>query len=184
MAAKPSSISTAMGTYQDMFKLADDGKITRHTFEKYASDLQKKLETLSRIEAFFVYAGFMQIADAYKLNKFPEDGGNTYTFKQLNDVLKQLPKNTVEFVCTVFSRALFRAIDTNASGFISRDEWSHYLKVRDTFKSEGQAMRAFDSLDINKNGQISMEEYETMCVKFWKSAGADKDVQDFYGTKA
>ena len=176
-------VNTLMNTYKKVFELPEDGKITRHNFVKLASSTRTSLEKLNRIEAFYAYAGLMNVADGYGLTKFPEDGGNTYTIAEMCEVLQTVPKKELAFNVTAFSRALFRAIDTDASGFISRDEWIVHLKARNSYESDEQALRSFDSLDTNKDGQISMQEYEQGAIKFWTSSGTNQAVEDIYGTR-
>ena len=64
-----------------------------------------------------------------------------------------------------------------------RSEWTNYLKIRKTFTTEEQAMQSFDSLDKNKDGVISEEEYVEKVVDFWFNLGEEHDAQNLYGTK-
>ena len=171
-------------TYQKLLDLPADAKISRHTFESYANTLRTSLEQLDKKEAFFAYAAFMEMcSELYQLSKFPEDGGNVYTLPELCEVVLAMPKDSLYFYAGLYARSVFRAIDTNRNGFISRDEWALHLKVRNSYESDEQALRSFDSLDTNKDGRISLEEFEDAAVKFWDSAGSDEKVEDYYGTK-
>ena len=174
---------TLAKTYQTFFGLAEDDKITRYTFESYAAHLRTAVEKNDKIEAFFTYAGMMKLADMYGLTKFPEDGGEIYTIPEICDVLRAVPRDTLKFHCTLFSRALFRGIDTDGDGFISRDEWAVHLKARNSYESDEQALRSFNSLDTNEDGHISLKEFEDAAIKFWSSGGSDESVEDYHGTK-
>ena len=46
--------------------------------------------------------------------------------------------------------AYFKAIDSNGVNLLQKSEWSNYLKIRNTYISEEQAMQSFDSIDENK----------------------------------
>ncbi len=178
-----STVPTLMKTYQKVFELPEDGKISRHNFVKVGENMRKLLEKISPIESFFVYTAFLNIADGYHLTKFPEDGGKIYTIPELCEVLGTLQGKELTYNITVFARALFRAIDTDADGCISREEWIVNLKTRQTYESDEQAMRSFDSLDTNKDGKISLEEYEDFSLKFWTSSGTNKPTANLYGTQ-
>ena len=116
--------------------------------------------------------------------KFPEDGGKTHTIAELCEIMHTIPKEELVRNVTAFSRALFRAIDTNANGFISMDEYIVHLKARNFYENDEKAFQSFDSLDTNKDGQISEEEFEQGTVTFWTSLGTNEAVEDIYGTRA
>ena len=177
-----SSTETIVKTYQKFFNLPEGGKISRHTFVAYGQKLKAQIEKVDRYEAFFVQAAAIQLAEGHGLSTFPEEGGKEYTPHEFLQVLEGLPKDTIVYVATIFSRALFRAIDTNGDGYISREEWAAYLKLRGSYESDEQATKAFDDIDKNKDGKLSMQEFENTQVKFWTSAGSNKDTRNMYGT--
>ena len=45
-------------------------------------------------------------------------------------------------------------------------------------------MQSFDSLDKNKDGVISLEEFVDKSIDFWCNLGEEHGAQDMYGTKA
>ena len=94
----------------------------------------------------------MQLVEIYDLPKFPEEGGKEYTLHETLRVLGGLPKDTVVYVSVILARALFRAIDTNGNGYISREEWVDHLKLQGSYESDEQAMQAFNDIDLNKDG--------------------------------
>ncbi len=178
-----SSADTVAKTYQKFFNLPEGGKISRHTFVAHGQKLKAAIEKVDRYEAFFVQAAAIQIGEAHGFSKFPEEGGKEYTPQELVKVLRGIPKDTIVYVATIFSRALFRAMDTNGDGYISREEWAVHLKLRGTYKSDKQATQAFDDIDQNKDGKLSMQEFEDITVKFWTSAGSNEDTANMYGTQ-
>ena len=44
-------------------------------------------------------------------------------------------------------------------------------------------MQSFDSLEKNKDGVISEEEYVEKAMDFWFNLGEEHDAQNLYGTK-
>jgi Ca2+-binding EF-hand superfamily protein len=44
-------------------------------------------------------------------------------------------------------------------------------------------MQSFDSLDKNKDGVISLEEFAEKAVDFWCNLGEKLETQNMYGTK-
>ncbi len=169
-------------TYEKFF-LPEGGNISRHTFVAYGQKLKAQIEKVDRYEAFFVQAAAIQLGEGYGLSKFPEEGGKEYTPHELVEVLRGLPKDTIVYATTIFARALFRAIDTNGDGYISREEWAVHLKLRGSYESDEQATRAFNDIDLNKDGKLSMQEFESTAVKFWTSAGSNEDTANMYGTQ-
>ena len=82
----------------------------------------------------------------------------------------------------VMQSAQFRTLDTNGNGFIQRSEWSNYLKLCKTYTSDEQAMEAFDSLDKDKSGVISLTEFVENGVDFRCNTGETIGAQNMYGT--
>ena len=132
-----------------------------------------------------MYSGILALSDMLGLNKYAKDGGMSYTMRELDivrRVLSQKDMPTAELVHTL-SSAYFRAIDTNGDHFLERSEWTNYLKIRKTYTSEEQAMQSFDSIDKNKDGVISLEEYVEYATDFWCNLGEEYGAQNIYGTK-
>ena len=64
---------------------------------------------------------------------------------------------------------VFRAIDTDSSGFIDRTEMSEIASVLSFPLSESDIDRAFHDIDTSGDGRISFEEFET----WWNHADSD-----------
>ncbi len=179
-----SSAGTVANTWQKLLNLpSEEGKISRHTFVAYAQKLKAQIEKVDRYEAFFVHAATVHLVETYGLSKFPEEGGKEYTPQELVEVLRGLPKETIAYAGVIIARALFRAIDTNGNGYISREEWAVHLKLQGSYENDEQATRAFDDIDLNKDGKLSMQEFENIYVNFWASAGSNEDTANMYGTR-
>ena len=132
--------------------LTETGKFSRETFKKAARNLQTDLVKFNKVEVYNAYVGCMQIVDAYGLTKNFKDGGEVIDFNQCCQQLGNMSQEKVTSLYSMYERATFMAIDTDGDGYISRNEWSKFLKVRKTYESEEQALRSFDSIDKNDDG--------------------------------
>ena len=179
-----SADNVAMKTVFKMMDLPPDGKITREAFEGYAKHESEVVKLLNPDEAEKVYSGLMSISDMLGLDKYAKDGGMSYTVREL-DIARRIVARTGDLgeANRVLHSAYFRAIDTNGDHFLERSEWTNYLKMCKTYTSEEQAMQSFDSLDKNKDGVISLEEYIEKATDFWCNLGEEHGAQDMYGTK-
>jgi Ca2+-binding EF-hand superfamily protein len=177
------SVTVAMKTF---FKMADvplDGKISREDFVKYAEHERDHLKLLNPGEAEKVYSNILALTDMLGLDKFAKDGGISYTLRELDIVRRVLARKDLPEVSHTLNTAYFRAIDTNGDHFLEKDEWSQYLKICNTYTSEEQAMQSFDSIDKNKDGVISLEEYVEYAIDFWCNLGEEHGALNLYGTK-
>ena len=182
-----SADNVAIKTMFKMMDLPPDGKISREDFVKYAEYERNHLKLLNPDEAEKAYSGILTLSDMLGLDKYAKDGGMSYTMRELDIVRRVISRKAsdmpaAELAHTIGS-AYFRAIDTNGDHFLERSEWINYLKICKTFTTEEQAMQAFDSLDKNKDGIISLEEYAEKVVDFWFNLGEEHDAQNLYGTK-
>ncbi len=156
-------------TVRKMFQLSPSEKMTRKSFENYAKRQKKSIEQLGEpVEAVYAYAGCMFVADTFGFTKGPEEGGKQMSIEEYVALMVSMPVEDIFFASDVFNTAIFRAIDTDDNGFISREEWSRHLKILDIYKSEEQARKSFDSLDTNSDGKISKQEYLDSCRMFWR----------------
>ena len=177
---------TANVAMKTVFKMLDvplDGKISREDFEKYAKHERDGVKSMNPDEAEKVYGGIMLISDVFGLDKYARDGGMSYTMREFEIVRRIIARRDLPEANRVLHSAYFKAIDTNGDHFLQKSEWSNYLKIRNTYKSEEQAMQSFDSLDKNKDGVISLEEFVEHSVDFWCNLGEEHGAQDMYGTK-
>ena len=177
------SANVATKTVFKMFGVPLDGRITREDFEKDAKHLRDAIKHLNPAEAEKVYSALMSISDIFGLDKYAKDGGMSYTAREFEIVRRIIARRDLPEANRVLHSAYFRAIDTNKNHLLERSEWTKYLKVRKTYISEEQAKKSFDSLDKNKNGVISMEEFVEGSVDFWCNLGEEHGAQDMYGTK-
>jgi Ca2+-binding EF-hand superfamily protein len=177
------SANVTTNTVFKMFGVPTDGRITREDFEKDAKHLRDAIKHLNPDEAEKVYSTLMSISDIFGLDKFAKDGGMSYTAREFEIVRRIVARKDLPEVNRVLHSAYFRAIDTNGNRLLERSEWTNYLKIRKTYVSEEQARNSFDSLDKNKSGVISLEEFVEGSVDFWCNLGEGHGAQDIYGTK-
>ena len=175
--------SVAVKTAFQMFDTNSDGRISREDLEKYAAHERDSLKQLNPVEAENVYKCVLEISDMFGLDKFASDGGLSYTMRENDIVIHIISKQALPDAVRVLQSAQFRAIDTNGDGLIQRSEWSNYLKVCKIYTTDEKAMEAFDSLDKNKNGTISLPEFAENAVDFWCNTGENLRSQNMYGTK-
>ena len=175
-----STDNVAMKTVFKMMDLPPDGKITREAFEGYAKHESDVVKLLNPDEAEKVYSGLMSISDMLGLDKYAKDGGMSYTVREM-DIARRIIARTGDLgeANRVLHSAYFRAIDTNGDHFLEKSEWTNYLKMCKTYTSEEQAMQSFDSLDKNKDGVISLEEYVEKAADFWCNLGEESCAQNY-----
>ena len=177
------SANVAMKTVFKMFGVPQNGKISREDFEKYAEQERDGVKSINPIEAENVYKGVMLISDVFGLDKDAKDGGMSYTIREFDIVRRIIARKDLPDANRVLHTAYFKAFDTNGDHLLEKSGWSNYLKIRKTYTSEKQAMQSFNSLDKNKNGVISLEEFVENSVDFWCNLGEEHGAQDMYGTK-
>lgn len=173
-------------TARTVFKLLNvpvGGRISREHYDAYGRLEQDKVKKMNPVEAEKVYNALMVISDALGLDKFARDGGMSYTISEWEVARHVSSRTELPGANKAFHTALFKAIDTSGDGYLQRDEWSTYLKVCGTYVSESQARQSFDSIDTNKDGQISLEEYVAVGIDFWCNLGKDLGSQNLYGTE-
>ena len=173
-------------TVKTVFKMLDvptGGRISRENYEVYSRKEEEKVKKMNPAEAENVYRALMAISDAIGLDKFARDGGMSYTVREFEIARHVASRSGLPDVNRTFHTALFKAIDTSGDGYLQRNEWSTYLKVCGTYVSDSQALQSFDSIDANKDGKISLEEYVATCIDFWCNVGKNLGSQDMYGTE-
>ena len=177
------SYNVAMKTVFKMLDIPLDGKISREDFERYSKHEREGVKLLNPDEAERVYSGLMSISDVLGMDKYAKDGGMNYTLREFDIARRVASRKELPEANRVLHSAYFRAIDTNGDHFLERSEWTNCLKMCKTYTSEEQAMQSFDSIDKNKDGVISLEEYVEYAVDFWCSLREDHGALDLYGTK-
>ena len=175
--------SVAVKTAFQMLDANSDGRFSREDTVLFAAHERDSLKQLNPVEAENVYKCLLKISDIYGLDKFARDGGLSYTMREYEIVRRIIAKRDLPDAVRVLQSAQFRAIDTNGDGFIQKSEWSNYLKICKIYTSDEKAMEAFDSLDKNKSGTISLPEFVESAVDFWCNTGKNLGAQNMYGTK-
>ena len=177
-----SELNDRVKALNKIFGLSAGEKMSRRAYENYATKHKEVIEKINPIEAIYGFAGIMHIADSHGFTKYPEDGGHAVTAEEHIALISAQSVEKTKFFSHISALPLFRAIDADGDGFISRDEWVHHLKALQTYENEEQAVKSFNSLDTNQDNRISWEEYLQGTLKFWADLVLPKNLKNFYGT--
>ena len=175
----------AVTTVFQMHDTDGNGVLSREDFTRYGERVRKALvdRGSNPVDAYFSYSGMCFLADVYGMTKDAKDGGKTLDPAEFEKVRSEIAvKGDLILANEVFHTALFRALDISGDGFIDKKEWANYLKVRQTYANQSQADVSFDSIDKNKDGKLSMEEFVDFSVDFWCNLGKKFNVENLYGT--
>ena len=178
---KMSSENVAIKTVFKMFDIPLDGKLSREDYERYAEHERDVVKLLNPAEAETVLS--MSTSDMLGLDKYAKDGGMSYTVREFEIAWRVAARKELPEANQAFHQAYFRVIDTNGDHFLEKSEWTYYLKMCKTYTSEEQAMQALDSIDKNKDGVTSLQEYVDHCEDFWCNLGEKYGAQNLYGPK-
>src|SRR6218665_576951 len=79
-------------------------------------------------------------------------------------------RNDPEFkvACLAMCRQFFRILDVNGDGFLQEDEYARSFNSIG-FEDKDIVRRAFDSIDLNADGKLSLEEFSTALLEYHTS---------------
>jgi len=81
---------------------------------------------------------------------------------------------------TYIAPYFFKAIDLDDDGSISAREYALLFKAH--CQPEGEAFRAFDSIDVNQDGLVQYDEYVLSSLEYMFSEDETKPVKKLYGS--
>ena len=125
-----------------------------------------------------------QAADAFKnkllvsVAKFGFKQDTSWNLEQYKDIVVSMAdKPEVQEAFKEMLKTYFDAFDSDKNGYLSPDEWLRMMKLLRYPDPEKHAKESFDLVDINKDGQISLEEYLAINMEYWLTG------ENQYGTK-
>ncbi|KAJ1965795.1 hypothetical protein IWQ62_002576 [Dispira parvispora] len=128
----------------DLFDKDGDNAITINELSQVLNELNQTL-TKEELEEIMV------LADA--------DGNGKLDFKEFAALLKNNTPVVAKLVKEIEVHLAFQAIDTDKSGFISRDELREALKRMNMSCSEEQLGKLIKEADVDGDGQINLREF-------------------------
>ena len=141
-----------------------DGYVSREDFELMAKRVADLLG-LSEKQAGSTSREFAKLADALHLEpglRFPIEEGAQHISKAY------LCKSLKERKAIVHSihKMLFDILDANDDGHITLEEFKIYYRVLAPATSEADIVHCFNTIDTNKNGVLSREEFMAAAEDF------------------
>ena len=129
-------------------------------------DYTEKYSSQQYIVEFYIYCLFRFAAGAKMMGLEP---GVKWSFTDFSKVHKEsLQKPEYMAVMRELFNATFIMLDKDRNGFITPEEWEHAFKVF-RFNDPSEAKTAFSTLDLNKDGQISYQEFMDCGLEFFCS---------------
>ena len=77
--------------------------------------------------------------------------------------------------------ALFRCLDSNNDGYITYDEWIVYMEINNFGSSDEVVKQAFDEIDANKDGKLSLQEFIDVNSEYWLKAPTSPAIKKMFG---
>ena len=144
--------------------LNHDGFISRDDYELMATKLQE-YGKLNKENAEMKRKALMNVADRFGLKpgvKFPVEEAAKRAHQELTSMAPEK-----KWVMLKESHdAIFDVLDLNGDGHISLDEFKVYFHIVGPDISEAEMTHAFNTIDTNKNGEISREEFIAAAFDF------------------
>jgi Ca2+-binding EF-hand superfamily protein len=166
------SIFGTWGSLKRAFTVCDtngDGQISPSEFKLALKDVFGL--NLTPLEVVALLARFDADRDGRisfaEFKDFLENGLNEYETQVDNNIIVQAFRNLKRIIeqkwCSM--RDAFLALDSNRSGFVSRDEFTELLKQFGLNLSPAQMKVLVAQFDVNKDGKVSHQEFMTVMAK-------------------
>ena len=134
-----------------------DSCISRKDFELMSKRLSEH-SRMTKEQAESAYKEFMKVADALKFKPGVKISIEEAA-QQASKALLATPLEENRVLLYGQHNILFDIIDTNKDGHISVGEYKVYCHVMAPATSEEEIIHSFSTIDANKNGEISREEF-------------------------
>jgi Ca2+-binding EF-hand superfamily protein len=159
--------------------LNKDGFISREDYEL----MGKKLTEHSGVTEEQVKATkteIMKVADAFNLKPGVKIPLEEAAKKASETILSMSPTERKDSI-TVSHNLLFDAIDTNKDGHISVKELEVYFNIIAPGISQAEIIHSFNTIDTDKNEEISREEFMTAAEDFLHGVEETELSKVFFG---
>ena len=156
-----------------------DGYISREDYELMSKKFAEYSE-LTEDEVERTHHKFMKIADVLKLKpglRIPIEEAA----QQASKVLLSRTSEQKKAIVQDSHNLLFDILDTTNNGYVSLDEFKVYFHVIAPELSELEIAHSFNSIDVDKNGEISREEFLSAAEDFFSGVEKTKASKLFFG---
>ena len=166
-------------THFNRLDIDNNGYISREDYELLA----KKVNELSKAtgdKAERCYKAFIDIADSLGFTpgvKIPKEEA----VKKANEMMLTKPWEEQRVMCDRAHNLIFDAVDLNGDGHISMEEFKIYFHVLAPNLLDADKEKSFKLIDVDKNGEISREEFLQASFEYLHGVKENELSQVFYG---
>lgn len=168
-----------MRTHMSRLDYNLDGYISREDYELMSKKFVEYSE-LNEDQVEQTVHKFLKIADVLGLKpgvKIPVEEAA----QQASQVLLSRTSEQRKAVVQDSLNLLFNVLDTKNSGCISVDEYKVYFHVITPELSELEIAHSFNSIDVDKNGEITREEFLSAAEDFFSGIEKTEVSEVFFG---
>ena len=152
---------------------------SRESFEQVGKRLAQ-YSTHTEEQAMEFQKGLMKLADLIHLKEGDKFSVDEYLAQFSNTLLSKSSEESKAMIHHSHA-PIIEIIDTDKDGLISVEEFKVYLRVATSGVSEEEAEHAFNTIDINKKGKISQEEFFAAALDFFFGVEETKLSKVFWG---
>ena len=168
-----------MRTASKRFDVNKDGYISREDVELMSERL-KEYGNLTMEQVERAHQGFMKYAEIFDLKpgaKIPLDEMSQKSSKAILSMSADERKSMFHST----HDTLFDVIDLNKDGHISLKEFKVHFRVLGADISDEEIVHSFNTIDADKNGEISREEFLAAADDFYNGVDATEVSRVFMG---
>lgn len=161
------------------FDTDKDGNLSREDFVLMGQRLVER-GNLTEEQARLGQEGFMKYADLFELKpgmKIPLDD----IAHKVSDTLLDMSREERKAVIYTVSEVLFDVMDLNKKGYISLDEFKVHYQILGMDIPDEDATRSFKTIDTNKDGKISREDFCVIADDFYNGVDETETSNVLYG---